>query len=114
MEEASSPALSSRMGESARSDIVVGRGAPAIPPHSSAATAGSGCESMEGVDDEDDDDTSSDEMPYIHKNDSDEYMDDFGPDDESLEGTEDTLIHDLKRTRKEPEVQRVLLTPSQH
>ncbi|KAF8423816.1 frequency clock protein-domain-containing protein [Tirmania nivea] len=91
MEEGNST-VSSRVSESvASSKLVVGRVAP-FPPDSSAATAGSGCESME-----EDDISENDAAEYYHKNDSDEIMDDFGPDDESLDGVEDPNKLHLKR-----------------
>lgn len=98
MEESRSIA-SSRMSDSvASSKLIVGRGAPVPPPESSAATAGSGCESMQGVDEEDE--TSDGETPaYYQKNDSDEVMEDSGVDDESIEGAEDSSMRNLKRIR---------------
>jgi len=54
--------------------------APVRPPGSSAATAGSRCESMDGVDAENDDPSDGDGR---YKNDSDEAMDDLGPDYET-------------------------------
>lgn len=94
MGEGGSTVSSSTM--SASSKLVIGRKAP-FPPDSSAATAGSGCESME--EDGDEDISENDAAVYYHKNDSDELMDDFGPDDESLDGAEDPNRCNLKRTK---------------
>lgn len=97
LEEGSSTVSSSRMSEdSVSSKLVLGRVAP-FPPDSSAATAGSGCESME--EDNDDEDISNGAADYYPKNDSDENMDDCSPDDESLDGAEDPSRINLKRTR---------------
>jgi len=97
MGEGSSTVSSSRMSESVTSSNLVVRVVP-VPPDSSAATAGSGCESME-EDDDDEDISENDVAEYYRKNDSDEIMDDFGLDDESLDGVEDPNRLNLKRTR---------------
>ena len=99
--EGGSTVSSSRMSESvASSKLVIGR--PSGGSTATAATAGSGCESMEEDDedeDEDEDISENDAAEYYHKNDSDEVMDDFGPDDESLDGAEDPNRRNLKKTR---------------
>ncbi|KAF8431859.1 frequency clock protein-domain-containing protein [Terfezia claveryi] len=96
MGEGSSTVSSSRMSEGGTYRKLVVRMAP-FPPDSSAATAGSGCESME-EDNEEEDISENDVAEYYQRNDSDEIMRDFGLDNESLDGAEGPNRLNLKRT----------------